>query len=306
MEYHPPPLFVRGPAPFVRLVFFVVLSAFLMVLDARFKYMEPLRQGLLWVAYPIQRAATAPIDAFGRVREFFVTQATLQSENAQLRAERLKDSEDLLKLQALQQENATLRSLLAARERAGGRGTFAEIVYLGRDPFSRRVIIDKGSQEGIEAGRPVIDATGVVGQVTRVHPLVAEVTLVIDKEHAVPVVSLRNGLRGIAFGAGDGRSLELRFMPANADIEAGDTLVTSGLDGVYPAGLPVAKVQRVDRDASYQFARILLAPVGAPGSNKEVLVLSKPELVPAYPEDVQEPVKRPQRARRPNPTRLAP
>lgn len=292
MEHTPPPLFVRGPAPFVRVVFFSVLAIFLMVLDSRFGYMEPLRQGLLWIAYPIQRAATAPITLFEKVSEFFVSQTQLQQENATLRGERLQAAQDVLRLQALEQENAQLRSLLSARERQPLKSVFAEIVYHGRDPFTRKVIIDRGSQDGIEAGQPVIDVGGVVGQVTRVHPLISEVTLVIDKEHAVPVQVVRNGLRGVAYGSGDGTTMELRFMATNAEIENGDMLVTSGIDGVYPPGLPVAKVQRVDRAAGFSFARITLTPAGGPGQNREVLVLSKPQAEVAYPDEEKPAPKR--------------
>jgi rod shape-determining protein MreC len=289
---------MRGPAPFVRLVFFSILAVFLMVLDARYKYMEPLRQGLLWIAYPIQRVATAPIESFERLRDFFSTQASLQRENSELRAERLKAAQDVLKLRGLEDENGRLRALVGARDsRERQDAVFAEIVYLGRDPFSRKVIIDKGSQAGVEVGQPVIDAGGVVGQVTRVHPLIAEVTLVIDKEHAVPIIIMRTGFRAVAFGAGDGTSMELRYIAPSIDVQQGDTLVTSGIDGVYPANLPVAKVQRVDRDASYAFARISLIPAGAPGSNREVLVLAKPTAQPDYPEPPAEAATRPQRRR---------
>jgi len=283
---HTPPLFVRGPTPLVRVFFFGMLAVFLMVLDARFRFMEPLRQGLLWIAYPIERVATAPIVLFDRVSDFFVSQARLQRENGELRSDKLRAAEDLLRLQALQAENVHLRALVDARQRTSGGATFAEIVYLGRDPFSRKVIIDKGSQSGVAAGRPVMDAGGVIGQVTRVHPLVSEVTLVIDKEQATPVQILRNGLRGVAFGSGDGSTMELRYMAANAEINTGDVLVTSGIDSVYPFGLPVATVTRIDKDASYAFARIICTPTGGPGQNKEVLVLNKASPPPAgYPED---------------------
>jgi rod shape-determining protein MreC len=285
MEHAPPPLFVRGPTPLVRLLFFGTLAVFLMVLDARFKFMDPLRQGLFWIVYPVQRVASLPIDLFDRVSDFFVSQARLQQENAELTSEKLRSAQDLLRFQAVLAENKTLRAMLGAREHAGGHSIFAEIAYLGRDPFSRKVIIDKGSQSGVELGSPVIDAGGVIGQVTRVHPLVAEVTLVIDKEQATPIEVVRNGLRGVAFGSGDGSTMELRYMAANAEINTGDVLVTSGIDSVYPFGLPVATVTRIDKDASYAFARIICTPTGGPGQNKQVLVLSRSSAAPApYPE----------------------
>ena len=217
---------------------------------------------------------------------FFVSQSRLQQDNGSLRRERLRDAERLLAIEALRAENSNLRSLLAAREPLTSRSLVASIAYVGRDAFSRKVIIDKGSQAGILAGHPVIDSGGVIGQVTRVHPLLAEVTLIIDKDQATPVRVLRNGLRGVAFGTGDGATIELRYMAMNAEIAVGDTLVTSGIDSVFPAGLPVATVSRIDRDATMQFARVVCTPTGEPGSNREVLVVETdmPDLAP-YPSD---------------------
>jgi rod shape-determining protein MreC len=285
MAHVPPPLFVRGPTPLVRLCFYGMLGIFLLMVDARFRFIEPLRQALLWITYPAQKIASAPVELFGEASDFFVSQATLKNDNRTLRQEKLLDAESLLRMQALSAENQRLRSLLGARARFKGTPVFAEVTYLGRDPFSRKVIIDKGSQSGVALGEPVIDASGVIGQVTHVHPLFAEVTLVIDKNQAIPVEVLRNGLRGVAFGAGDGSGMELRFMPANAEILPGDELVTSGIDNVYPYGLPVAKVTRIDKEASYAFARILCAPAGGPAQSKEVLVLGAPaQAQNPYPE----------------------
>ena len=162
----------------------------------------------------------------------------------------------------------------------------AQILYTGRDPFTRKVIIDKGSQAAVAPGQPVIDADGLIGQVTRVHPLVAEVTLVLDKEQSIPVQVLRNGLRAVAFGSGDGSTMELRYMAMNAEIVVGDELTTSGIDGVFPAGLPVARVTHIDRDSAVQFARVLCAPKGGPGKGAELLVLTTAQTAPAaYPEE---------------------
>lgn len=297
MEHLPPPLFERGPAPVVRLVFFVIAAIVLMVLDSRFRYAEALRQGFVLAAYPLQRAAVAPISLAEQVSDFFVSQATLLREVSQLRDDKLRAAKDLLTMQSLQSENQKLRQLLDARTRLPNSAQFAEVTYLGRDPFSRKVIVDKGTQHGIEAGQPVVDAYGVVGQVTRAHPLLAEITLIIDKDHAIPVEVVRNGVRGVAFGSGDGETIELRFMAANADVQIGDALVTSGLDGIYPVGLPVARVARIDKDAAFTFARILCTPVGGPGQNRELLILSKAQPGPAYPEEEPAP-KRTQRGRK--------
>jgi rod shape-determining protein MreC len=282
MEYAPPQFFHRGPAPIARLTFFALLSVLLMVLDARFRYAEPMRQLLALAVYPLQQLAMAPVSALTHSREFFSTQARLRHENAELRSEKLKDAEALLSLETVRTENEQLKRLLDARARLTGDSTFAEIVYAGRDPFSRKVIIDRGAQHGVQAGQPVVDANGVVGQVTRVQPLLAEVTLIVDKDHAVPVQVVRNGLRGIAYGSGDGSTLELRHMASNAEVEAGDLLVTSGLDGLYPRGLPVAKVGKIERDAAYAFAKIVGQPLAGTTQHQQVLVLAPAAVAPAW------------------------
>jgi len=282
MEHAPPQFFHRGPAPIARLAFFALLSILLMVLDARFRYAEPLRQVIALAVYPIQQLAIAPVSALARTREFFASRAELHRENTELRAEKLRDAEVLLTLEAVRSENEQLRRLIGAREKLPARAIFAEIVYAGRDPFSRKVIVDRGSQQGVTAGQAVIDAAGVLGQVTRVQPLLAEVTLLTDKDHAIPVQVLRNGLRGVAYGSGDGSTMELRHMAANAEVEKGDLLVTSGIDGVYPVGLPVARVVRVEREAAYAFAKIVCQPVAGTDQHRQVLVLAKAEDGPAW------------------------
>ncbi len=282
MEHAPPQFFHRGPAPIARLAFFALLSVLLMVLDARFRYAEPLRQAIALAVYPIQQLSIAPVSALARTREFFASRAELRRENAELRAEKLRDAQEILALEALRSENEQLRGLIGARQKLPARAIFAEIVYAGRDPFSRKVIVDRGSQQGVTAGQAVIDAAGVLGQVTRVQPLLAEVTLLTDKDHAIPVQVLRNGLRGAAYGSGDGSTMELRHMAPNAEVEKGDLLVTSGIDGVYPAGLPVARVLRVERDAAYAFAKIVCQPVAGTDQNRQVLILAKAEETPAW------------------------
>ncbi len=296
MELQPPPLFSRGPAPLVRLAFFVSLAVLLMVLDARFRYAETLRNAMAVVAYPLQRAAMSPVDLFNGIAGFFASQSSLQRENDTLRSKVLQASRDTLTLEALQSENAQMRRLLEAREKMPGKTHFAEILYSGRDPFSRKVVIDKGSLQTISAGQPVMDETGVIGQVTRVFPMMAEVTLITDKEQATPVQVVRNGLRGVAYG--DGATLDLRFMAANADIQNGDMLVTSGIDGIYPAGLPVARVSRVERDAAYAFARIQCEPAAGASQHRQVLVLLQETSLTAPPEADAQPASKQSRAKR--------
>lgn len=285
MDHTPPPFFKRGPAPLVRLFFFASLSLALLVIDARFRYVEGLRSWLALAAYPLQRIGTAPVDFAARLGEYVSTQAQLVAENEQLRARALAYSQDAQRFQAAQAEAEQLRRLIGAGERLAVRATPAEVLYVGRDPYSRKLFIDRGAAQGVRPGSPIADEDGVIGQVTRVHPLVAEVTLLTDRDQAVPVQVVRNGLRAVAFGAGASGMLELRFMSAVADIQTGDRLVTSGIDGTYPAGLPVASVVRIERDAEETFARAVCQPVAGIERGRYVLILANESARPPLPED---------------------
>jgi rod shape-determining protein MreC len=285
MEHSPPPFFKRGPAPLVRLFFFASLSLALLVIDARFRYAEGLRNALAIVAYPLQRAATAPIDFLGAVGAYVSTQAQLVEDNAALRAKALALAQDAQRYQAAEAEAAQLRRLIGAAERIEVKTTPAELLYAGRDPYAHKVFIDRGSQQGIKPGSPVADEAGVVGQVTRVHPLVSEVTLLTARDQAIPVQVVRSGLRAVAFGAGPSGMLELRFMAADAEIQSGDRLVTSGIDGTYPPGLPVATVVRIERDAELSFVRVVSKPAAGVERGRYVLVLSDESARPARPDE---------------------
>lgn len=274
MDHTPPPFFKRGPAPLVRLFFFASLSLALLVLDARFHYAEQLRAVLALAAYPLQRAATAPLEAFDRVAGYFATQSRLLEENERLRSRALELAQAAQRAETAAADGAELRRLIAAADRVEVKSTPAEILYAGRDAFARKIFIDRGSRHDVKPGSPVVDDAGVVGQVVRVHPLVSEVTLLTDPDQAIPVQVVRNGLRAVAFGAGPSGMLELRFMAANAEIQNGDRLVTSGIDGTYPPGLPVATVVRIERDAEHSFARVVCKPAAGVDRGRFVLVLS--------------------------------
>ena len=292
MEHSPPPFFRRGPAPLVRLAFFASLSVALLVLDARFRYAETLRSVIAVAAYPLQRAATAPGQIAGRIAGFFASQSALQRDNTDLRARLVASAQDAQRYEATSAELDQLRRLIGAQERIGLKSTPVEVLYSGRDPFSKKLLVDKGAAHGIRAGQAVIDEAGVVGQVTRVHPMVSEVTLLIDKDQAIPVQVVRNGLRAVAFGSGSSGTLELRFMAANAEIQNGDKVVTSGIDGTYPPGLPVATVIRIERDAVAAFARIVCQPAAGVERNRYLLALSTEARLPAYPEDAAQPERK--------------
>src|SRR5262245_5475514 len=287
MDHTPPPFFKRGPAPLVRLFFFASLSLALLVIDARFRYAEGLRSWLALAAYPLQRAATAPVELATAVAGFFSTQTQLVEENERLRAKALTYSHDAQRYQAAEAEAAQLRKLIGAVDRLEVRVVPAEVMYHGRDPYSHKLFVDRGATHGVRPGSPVTDETGVVGQVTRVHALVSEVTLLTDRDQATPVQVVRNGLRAVAFGAGASGMLELRFMAAIAEIQEGDRLVTSGIDGTYPAGLPVAGVVRVDRDTEQGFAHVVCKPAAGVGRGRFLLVLADDAVRPPRPEEAQ-------------------
>ena len=298
MEHSPPPFFLRGPAPLVRLAFFASLSLTLLVLDARFGYAESIRSVLALAAYPIQLVARLPVAVAEGVAGHFGSQAQLREENVELRARLLASAQGAQRFESAAAEASHLRRLIGAAERVERKSMPAEILYSGRDPYSRKVILDRGTQHGVRAGSPVVDEIGVIGQVTRAHAFVSEVTLLTDKSLAIPVQVLRNGLRAIAFGGGTSGMLELRYMAANADIEGGDQLVTSGLDGTYPPGLPVASVVRVERDATYTFARVVAQPSAGVERGRYALVLSGAAPLPPYPEAAQGKSAKSRRAKR--------
>lgn len=280
--------FNRGPSPAIRLVFFILLSLLLLFVDARYQYLEFARSGLSVMAYPLQRLVAVPGMLWHQADTFFALQDNLVRDNAHLRQQHTVDAEQLQQLQVLKAENDHLRQLLAVQQRADYPTQLAEIVYTERDIFKRKLFLDKGTQANVLAGQVVMDDSGIVGQVTRVYPWLSEVTLVTDKDHAVPVQVLRNGLRAVVFGSGDTSELALRYMPVSSDIQEGDMLVTSGIDGTYPPGLPVARVSRIERDPAYPFARILCTPVAGVDSQRQLLILSGLPKLPERPEAVAE------------------
>ncbi len=271
-----PSLFKSQPSRLSRLALYSALALFLMVADARFKITEPARVAVAATIYPLQWLVAQPVMAYQDASRYMEAQeSAVKSEDAArkelvLMAQRAELADELRK------ENESLRNMLQLRERQTSQGQVAEVVYDSPDPYSRRVVIDRGAAEGIEPGSPVIDDKGVIGQVTRVYATRAEVTLLIDRDQAIPVFNPRTGARSVAYGdssATRAGGLELRFMPSNADVQEGDLLTTSGVDGLYPSGLPVAKVVSVDRKADSAFTRIYCEPIGKVQGVRHVMVL---------------------------------
>lgn len=278
MQSTQPAFFKQGPRPITRLVIFALLSLALVVGDAQYHMLGRLREQVSVALYPLQWLATAPFTLAQEAGKFFTRQAELLAENNRLNDAQLAAAMQALRLKQLETENARLIELTEARRGLPRPSQLAEVLYNARDPFSARLIINRGERQGVEDGRIVADASGLVGQVVRVQPLTSEVRLITDRGHLVPVVVERNQLRAVVYGIGRHLPLEVRNLSPNVDIQEGDMLLTSGIDGLYPAGVPVARVTSVDRQGA--FARIICEPVAQIDQHRFVLVL---DAVPALP-----------------------
>jgi rod shape-determining protein MreC len=275
LDRSPPPFFKQGPSALSKLMFFSALALFLMVADTRFRITQPVRAALSTALYPVQWLAMQPVRAVQGGGEYLtsLSQANSSSEeaNKKLALQSLRAGQ----VEQLSQENNRLRKLLGLREQLATSVMAAEVLYDAADPYTRKIIVDKGLLQGVELGSPVLDESGVLGQVTRVHPLVSEVTLIIDRDLAIPVLNVRTGARSVAYGdpSVSGNGLELRFMGSNSDVLQGDLLTTSGVDGVYPPGLPVAKISRIERRAESAFAKIYCTPQALVNGARHVMVV---------------------------------
>lgn len=284
LDRTPPPFFRQGYSALTKLVFFTALALFLMVADARLALVAPLRVGLATVLAPVQLALLAPVQWLRGGSDYLhgLTQALAGEEAA--RRQLTLQAEQLAQVRRLSTENTRLRALLDLPPAPNVRTLAAEVLYEAPDPFSRKLVLNRGTAQGLTAGAPVINEAGVLGQITRVYPLSAELTLLTDKDAAIPVLNARTQQRGVAFGGlAQGSAMELRFVAANADVRSGDELHTSGIDGVYPAGLAVARVLRVERQAEGGFARVTLVPAAPADGVRHVLVLTTPRVSMAPP-----------------------
>jgi rod shape-determining protein MreC len=282
MDHGPPPLFNQGVSARARLAFFSFLAIALIIVDARVQALDTVRAGVAVVLYPVQRLLLLPRQAASAAGEYITTMAGLVGENERLRREAVERALLVQRAAALEVENDRLRRLLGAGESAAAPTRLARVLYESRDVFSRKLVLDQGLQAGVRPGQPVIDERGVVGQITRVFPLTSELSLLTDREQSIAVQLLRTGQRGVVFG--DGRGLELRFMPVNVDIQEGDQAVTSGIDGLYPPGLAVGTVTRVQRTEKERFAYIALQPAAGIGERVYLLVLAiDPQAQPPRP-----------------------
>ena len=300
LDRTPPPFFKQGPSALSKLMVFSALALFLMVADLRFEVARPVRAGIAAALYPAQWLVLQPVQAMAGVGGYFTSLHNAQQSEGEALKRLATQADRNLQLEQIQLENRRLRDLLAMRERTGTQAMGAQVLYDAADPYSRKIVIDRGQTQGVLPGSPVIDESGVLGQVTRVYPLVSEVSLLIDRDMAIPVLNVRTGVRSVAYGQpstkGDG--MELRYTLASADIAEGDLLTTSGVDGVYPPGLPVARVTLVARQAESSFSRIEAEPLAQVQGALHVLVLT-PAGASTPPSPLTDAVRAPAAADRP-------
>lgn len=271
-----PAFFVRGAKPFSRMVFYCALSIIFMAVDARLNYLSQVRQAFISALHPFEMAANAPSEWVRDVQKYFSAHNKLLQENYVLKQQAFEHQVSLQRLNTIQAENEHLRHLLNGNIPVHPKAVLGEISHMGRDPFTHVVVVNRGSQHNIKAGQAVVDSKGVIGQVTRVYPFTSEVTLITDKELSIPIQIERNQLRAIAFGAGN-NTLDIPFLPTNVDIKVGDKLVTSGIDGVYPAGLAVATITKIQQNPESPFAKIVSTPVAGVSNHLQLLLLALPE-----------------------------
>ena len=275
-----PAFFVRGPSPFSRMVFFCALSVSIMAADARFNYLSQVRQGFIAALHPLEVLANAPSEWTRDTKKYFSEHNRLVQENYALKEQAFEQQIKLQRFNTIEAENTHLRTLLNGNIPIQPKAILGEISHMGRDPFTHTVVVNRGSQHNIKAGQAVVDSKGVIGQVTRVYPFTSEVTLITDKELSIPIQIERNQLRAIAFGEGN-NTLDIPYLPTNVDIKVGDKLVTSGIDGVYPSGLAVAIVTKIQQNPESPFAKIVSTPVADVSNHLQLLLLALPD----YKED---------------------
>lgn len=274
LERSAPPIFRQGLSATSKMLLLGLLAVLLMAADHRMQISQPIRSGVALVLSPLQWLSLQPVHAFNALTRYFGDLENAQDAALNFQTRTIAQAQRLQQVEQLSQENAHLRQLLELRAQVAGPAKAVQVLYDTSDPYTQRVVVDRGLLAGIVQGSAVIDTAGVVGQVTRVYPLVSEVTLLTDRAQSIPVMNARSGSRYVAHGDPQtlGGSLDLKFVPAGADMQKGDLLTTSGIDGVYPAGLHVGRIARIDRRVDSSFARVHAEPM-ATERGRHLLVL---------------------------------
>jgi rod shape-determining protein MreC len=276
LDRTPPPFFKQGPTSLSKLMFFSALALFLMVADKRFEVGKIARIGLATMLSPVANTVVKPVAVLKDSFNYLDTLNNLKMSEQEAHKKLLLLSQRANQVETLILENARLRQLITLKETLTTQAQAAEVLYDAADPYARKIFINRGSVHTVQLGSPVIDELGVLGQVVRVFPLTSEVALIIDREQTTPVLNTRTGVRSVAYGnpSANGDVLELRFISGNSDVLVGDVLTTSGVDGVYPAGLQVAKIEKIERRADSGFAKIICTPKANVLGAKHVMVLN--------------------------------
>jgi len=272
-RHQPSAFFDRTGGQIVRLMAYSLLAIVLMAIDQKGHYGSRVRAAVSMLAVPFYSAIEWPFAVGRSVREQTRNQQQLLAENRALQEALAKANGQLLSMADIQSENRRLRELLGSSSNLRAEFQFAELIRVDLDPFSHQVVINKGHLDGVTDGQPVIDGSGVIGQVETVLPGQATIRLISDPDHALPVQVVRSGLRTIAYGTGDTQVLLLPNVSINADIKSGDRIITSGLGDRFPAGYPVAEIMSVQRRPGQTFAKVFARPYGALDRGREVLLL---------------------------------
>lgn len=269
-----PDFFIQGPSPLARFVFFSALSLTLIATDSKLQYLKVLRQQLEAYIHPLQLMVNAPTAIYQDIHQYLSLHDELLNENAALKNKLIKKSADLQSLNLLKVENDHLRRILNVSKTLNQQSILGEILHASSDQYNKKVVLNRGQSQNVEIGAAVVDANGVIGQVTRLYSQTSVVTLITDKTMEVPVMVARNGLRAILFGKGQDNKLEITFLPTNVDIQVGDELVTSGIDGVYPPGMMVAKVDAISASTGAAFSNISCKPIGGVDFHRQILIVN--------------------------------
>jgi rod shape-determining protein MreC len=274
LERSAPPTFRQGLSATSKTLLLGLLAVLLMAADHRLQISQPIRSGMAMVLSPFQWVSLQPVNAINVLMRYVGNLENAQDAALIFQTRTIAQAQRLQQVEQLSQENAHLRQLLDLRSQVAGPAKAVQVLYDTSDPYTQRLVVDRGLLAGIAQGSAVIDTAGVVGQVTRVYPLVSEVTLLTDRAQSIPVLNVRTGSRYVANGDPQamGGSLDLKFVPAGADMQKGDLLTTSGIDGVYPAGLHVGRIARIDRRVDSSFARVHAEPM-ATERGRHLLIL---------------------------------
>ncbi|MBT8541742.1 rod shape-determining protein MreC [Polynucleobacter paneuropaeus] len=271
MQYSAPPLFRQGIPALVKLIVCLSISIALMLIDYRFKTLDPIRNNVNWVLRPLEYLMLTPRNVYQASTEYFTTRSTLEQENQIFKARQAELALLANQSEFLLIENQNLRQLMDLQKQVGFKTLPVEILFNPPNPISQRVVISRGNDDGLKLGNPIANDAGILGQVVRLYDHSAEVSLLEDRDFAVPVQVARNGLRAAVFGAGRGNPLELRYLPVASDLEVGDILITSGIDGVYPPGYAVAVISRIERNVDKNSSNVFCVPIAAVNRYRQAL-----------------------------------